>query len=180
MNESLIDYLKRKGEPDLPDETVPCLNCDQPMPAKAAFCPHCGPPAQDDESLDKGLSFFQAFLRIALIVLLFVVIASYKLDLPLDTVVDDIVEMVPGLEGDQVEMPGPEETPDDEDFKVVSLVKVNKANVRERAATDSKIVVVLKKGAEVKVLDAGDQWSEIETQGKKGWIMNNFLTSEIR
>jgi hypothetical protein len=180
MNESLMDYLKRKGEPDLPEDTVPCLICDQPMPAKALFCPHCGPPSRDDGSLDKDLTFFQAFLRITLIVLLFVVIASYKLDLPLDTVVDDIVHMVPGLEDDKIEVPKPEETPDDEDFRVVSLVKVNKANVRERAATDSKIVVVLKRGSEIKVLDAGDQWSQIEYQGKQGWILNNFLTSEIR
>jgi hypothetical protein len=70
--------------------------------------------------------------------------------------------------------------PKDADFKVVHTVKASRANVRSKPNTGSEVVAKLERGVEVKVIKNGDMWSQVEIDGKTGYVASSLLHSEIR
>lgn len=51
-------------------------------------------------------------------------------------------------------------------------------SVRTGASLDHRIVAMLKPGAVIEVIEAGDDWSQVRTSsGKEGWMLTRYLTS---
>lgn len=153
-----------------------CFICQAPLPPKALFCPNCGPPAPAEEDPEEGISFGQAFARIFLLVLLFGVIAVYKLDI---SVTQMIKETFTGTQP----VPAATETLEEEepDFKTIYVVNVSAANVRDKGSMEgSKILFVLERGSEVEILERGEEWSKIKIGEGSGFIANSLLVAKIQ
>lgn len=155
--------------------TETCNECKKPLPKNAIFCPTCGPPHIPDENPEKGIGLGGAFRRITFIVVLFGLIAFYKLDINLDSI--NIFELAPDAEIQEKTKAG--EIPQDDDFKLIHFVNVPRANVREEKSGKSKVVTVLKKGVRVTIVEKDENWSKIEVDGTTGWIATRLLTAQI-
>ena len=142
--------------------------CKYQLSPKDLFCPGCGPPSLPDEDPDEGLSIGQTALRIALILLLFMIIVVYKFDM-------DLRSYLPGFQSTEnlpVGKPA-------EDAKVVYLVAVPQANVRASGSPDAKIIFILEKGATVVVLQQGLRWWQVQFGGRIGWISSDLLMPKV-
>lgn len=179
MAETFLHYMKQKDKPEPSKEIRHCPDCREPMVPGAVFCGFCGPPSPAEENPEKGLTLFQTLLRISLILALFCAIVVYKLDIPFE----DTMTPGPAKPGDPHEAvmtPPPAIKPKDADFKVVHTVKASRANVRSQPNTGSEVVAKLERGVEVKVIKNGDMWSQVEIDGKTGYVASSLLHSEIR
>ncbi|MEE9259381.1 MAG: SH3 domain-containing protein [Nitrospinaceae bacterium] len=150
-----------------------CSVCHEPLAPEDIFCSNCGPPESPDlDPEDEGASRSEALLRIAALVLVFILIAFFKLDMTVGDLIPDF--LVPSPE--EVEL----EKPTDEDFKVFHTVNVSQANVRENPSMKGKIVTVVDQGMPLEVLESQGRWTKIRVNEKIGWISNKLLTSEVR
>lgn len=152
-----------------------CSECNKPIPDNAVFCPTCGPPHIPEENPDKGISFGGALRRIFFIVLLFSLIALYKLDVNWDSI--NIFELSPDADIREKTRAG--NIPDDDDFKVVHFVNVPRANVRAEKSGRSKVVTILEKGVRVTLVEKDENWSKIQVDGTTGWIATRLLTAQV-
>ena len=167
----MIGNANRKSGPES------CSHCRKPIPAGAEFCPHCGTPSLPGEEPDKGMGFGQTFIRIFLIVALFGAIVVFKLDLNLR---DDVQELSPS--GPAMKSSDAEKTvkPHVVDFKTSHHIKVAQSKVRRNPSKKSNVLMVLKKGAKVSILDGNEDWWKITGDGKTGWIAKEDLDTEIQ
>jgi SH3 domain-containing protein len=171
MSDSLIGNANKKSDPDY------CTQCREPLPAKATFCPNCGPPSFHEEEPEKGIGGGQTFFRILLIVALFGAIAIFKLGLNLGN--DEEISVPSGATMQSSD--GTKTTkPHVVDFKTVHQIKAEKAKMREKPADDGKILTVLNKGAKVTIVDSNDDWWQIKGEGKTGWIVKDELDTQIQ
>jgi hypothetical protein len=153
-----------------------CDTCETLLPAPGFYCVLCAPPEATKPDSEKGLSFSQSCLRIALLALIFMVVALFKLNI-------DPMQMI--QEQDVVE--SPLKIAEDEDYKIVFMVKVGFANLRDEPnSKTSTIIFVLSKGTQVEILDKKGKWSKIRShprpgdQARTGWLANSLLGSEIK
>ncbi len=148
-----------------------CPDCREPLPEDAAFCSYCtpNPPETDPE---EGLSRGQAWIRIFVLVFLFVAIASYKLDVNLIEQVASFLPVGPS--------PQSADFPHDQDFEVVIVVNKKTANLRNGPSLDSPVITVISKGTRLKTLERGDEWSKVKAGDQVGWMANSLLTAEVR
>ena len=65
-----------------------CDTCSSLLPAPGFYCVQCEPPSAPNSIIEDELTFSQAMLRISLLVLLFLVIAIFKLDI---NIVDELI-----------------------------------------------------------------------------------------
>ena len=151
-----------------------CDSCGSLLPAPGFYCVMCDPPALPEE--EPGLNFFQTFLRIDLIALVFIAVAIFKLDI-------NSVNLLP----EQGIPEAPLKVAEDEDYKIFYKVNVSFANLRDHPNTKtSKILFVLTQGTQVEVLGKKGKWAKIRSKskpGKKsrtGWLANRLLDSEIK
>lgn len=146
------------------------------MPAPGYFCTQCDPPEAPEPDPEKGLNVSQTFLRIALLTLIFIVVAMIKLEIDPQTLFPETVK---------------EEAPlniaEDEDFKLYFKVKVSLANLRDKPSSKTgKILNVLTQGTQVEVLEKKGPWSKIRTkpipgdQIRTGWVGSKLIDSEIK
>lgn len=172
----------------LDDTTYPQMNrkhqycdaCGTLLPAPGFFCVLCEPPEPPDPEPEKGLNPFQTFLRIALLVLIFIVIVVVKLNIHLqDPFPEEVSDEVPSEE--------PIEVAEDEDFRLIFLVKVKLANLRDTPKLNkSKIISTLPQGAQVEILERKGKWSKVRTmpvkenQAQVGWVVSKLLNSKIK
>ena len=61
----------------------------------------------------------------------------------------------------------------------LSSINVPMANIRLKPRRKGRIVMVLNKNDEVRILERKDKWSRIKAHGKIGWIRNSLLNSNI-
>lgn len=155
-----------------------CSECNEPLPARAAFCPHCGPPIPAENEPDKGMGFGQTFFRILLIVVLFGAVAIYKLDFNLSDKSDEISPARPNMKSP--EGGAAKEKAHATDFKTINKIKVDKSQVRQEPSEKGKVLTVLKKGTKVTILDSNEDWLKIASGGKTGWISKEDLDLQIR
>ena len=167
-NSTTYPNLKRKHQY--------CDVCVTLLPAPGFFCIKCDPPEPPDPDPEKGLIASQASLRIALLVLVFIVVAVVRLEI-------DLQNLTP----EEVASEAPHKIAEDEDFKLLFKVKVISANLRNIPNTKaSKIISVLSKGTRVEVLEKKGSWSKIrsntnpEEEPLTGWIASKLLDSEIK
>ena len=153
-----------------------CDVCGTLLPAPGFFCVLCEPPEPPESNPEKGLNTFQTFLRIALLVLIFIVIVLVKLEINLqDSFPPEVANEVPL------------KIAEDEDFKLIFLVKVKLANLRDKPnLKTSKIISKLTQGTQVEVINKTGKWSKIRTkpgkdeQARVGWVGSKLLDLEIR
>lgn len=56
-------------------------------------------------------------------------------------------------------------------------IKVGQANIRSAATVESKIVITLRQGDQLKVIGESGNWYQVELPGKKeGWIHKSLIT----
>ena len=153
-----------------------CDTCSSLLPAPGLYCVQCEPPSAPNSNIEDQLTFSQAMLRISLLVLLFLVIAIFKLDI---NIVD---ELIYNQKDTKLKIA------DDEDFKLFYKINTGLANVRSLPnAKSSKIIATLPMGTQVEILHEMHRgWSkvkykiEIGDQYKTGWIATKLLSSEIK
>ncbi|MZH04187.1 MAG: SH3 domain-containing protein [Nitrospinae bacterium] len=152
-----------------------CDSCNSLLPEPGFYCVKCEPPKGPDSFSEADLTFSQAMLRIALLTLLFVVIAVFRLDIDMGQVVSS----------------GSKETPlkiaVDEDFKIFFKVNTGLANLRSLPnVKSSKIIDTISLGTQVEVVGTERGWSKViykpgpGVKAKTGWIATKLLDSEIK
>ena len=153
-----------------------CDVCGTLLPAPGFFCVLCEPPEPPESNPERGLNTFQTFLRIALLVLIFIVVVVVKLEI-------NVQDRFPP----EVAKEAPLKVAEDEDFKLIFLVKVKLANLRDKPnLKTSKIISKLTQGTQVEVINKTGKWSKIRTkpgkdeQARVGWVGSKLLDSEIR
>ncbi len=162
--------------PNLKRRLQYCDVCGSLLPAPGFFCVKCDPPQPPEPHPEKGLNAFQAFIRITLLGLIFIVVAVVKLEINLQ----DLIQKETTKEI-------PLKIAKDKDFKLLFKVNVSFANLRDKPNTKtSKILYVLTRGTQVEVLDQKGKWSKISTKpepgkpSRRGWIGSKLLDSEIK
>lgn len=171
MDQSVLNSFAHEPE----RKYLYCDSCNSLLPSPGYYCVQCEPPQGPESDFEGELKFTQAMLRISLLILLFLVIAVFKLDVK----VTDVF------------LSSAQETPmkiaEDEDFKI--FFKVNTALVNLRSLPNmktSKIIGSLVMGAQVEVLKTERVWSKVKLKPqagetpKTGWIASKLLDSEIK
>ena len=147
-----------------------CISCNKTLPRGAAFCEHCGPPLLPGDT-ESGTTFWQAMQKISLLTLVFAVLVAYKADWDYQVFFNDVME-TPMEEKAQ-------DIPKDEDYQVFHYVNVPFANVREQPSKQAKIIGGAGKGERLTVLEPGDDWTQIDMGGKKGWVATRLLSNKV-
>ena len=149
-----------------------CVSCDKPLQPGAAFCEHCGPPVLPEETPESGTPFWQAMIKILVLTLVFAVIVAYKAEWNYEDFFNNVIEAPTAEQNQEV----PE---DDEDYHLIHYVNVSFANIREQPSKKSKIIGGAGKGERLIILEKGEQWSQVDMGGKKGWVATRLLSSSI-
>jgi len=152
-----------------------CDTCGTLLPAPGYYCVQCAPPMPPEPDPEKGLDGSQAFLRIVLLTLIFIVVAVIKLEIDPQDLFEETTEEVPL------------KIAEDEDFKIYFKIKVSFANLRDQPNTKtSKILFVLTQGTAVEILEKKGKWSKIRSkpgpgqESRTGWLASQLLDSEIK
>ena len=169
MDQSVVNNFRDEPE----QKKLYCDTCNSLLPAPGYFCVQCEPPCGPDSSVEDELIFSQAMLRICLLVLLFLIIATLKLDINI------LDELNYNQKETQLKIP------EDEDFKIFFKINTGLANVRMVPnLRTSKIIDTLPMGTQVEILDMVRGWSKVRyklvrgEQFKTGWIATKLLSSE--
>ena len=165
----------KKFRENLEHKDLYCDACNSPIPRPGFFCVQCGPPEGPVAVLERELTFFKMILRITLLILLFIMIAVFKLDI-------NLLEVLPKNQDiEQMNVAG------DEDFKIIFKVNAAVANIRNIPnIKSSKIIDSIPVGTQVNVNGVEGDWSKIKYRsGPKanfntGWIATRLLDSEIK
>ena len=152
-----------------------CGACNSPMPPPGFFCEQCGPPEGPVAVVEGELTFLKMVLGSTLLILLFIIIAVFKLDI-------DILEVLPSNQNiEQINVA------EDEDFKIIFKVNAAVVNIRNIPnIKSSKIIDSIPVGTQVNVNGVEGDWSKIKYRsGPKanfntGWIATRLLNSEIK
>jgi len=171
MSQSVLKKFREKPE----YKKLYCNTCNSIMPPPGFFCIQCGPPDGPVAFAEGKLTFSKMILRVTLLVLLFLVVAIFKLDI-------NVFEVLPNNQ-DETQIKAPE----DEDFKIIFKVNTGLANIRSLPnMKTSNIIDSISIGTQVMVNGVQGDWSKIkygsEFNGKlkTGWIATRFLDSEIK
>ena len=153
-----------------------CDSCEALLPEPGMFCVQCMIPEAADPNPQKDISFSQACSRISLLIIIFVLIVFYKMEI-------NPLKFFKNLDTNNV----PHKMPEDEDYKIYFNVNTGFAKVRDKPnSKTSTTLFVLTKGTQVEVLEKKGEWSRIRSKknaGKKvltGWLVSNLLDSEIK
>ena len=153
-----------------------CSGCGTELKRGELFCTHCGPPLlPPEEPPENGLSPGQAAIRILLLLVLFGGVVYYKIGPSVSGSGHPLFQPP----GGGVERTAPGNLPKDKDYQVVHRINVPFANLREKATTQSRVLEVLERGQEVKVLYKGEQWTQVEFRGRTGWVASRLLDSRV-
>ena len=171
MSPSALKSFREKPE----YKKLYCNTCNSIMPPPGFFCIQCGPPDGPVAFAEGKLTFSKMILRVTLLVLLFLVVAIFKLDI-------NVFEVLP-INQDETQIKAPE----DEDFKIIFKVNTGLANIRSLPnMKTSKIIDSISIGTQVMVNGVQGDWSKIkyspEPNGnlETGWIATRLLDSEIK
>ena len=152
-----------------------CDSCNSLLPASGFFCVQCDPPEGPILVPEGVLTFPQAMLRIALLTLLFLTIAIFKLDI-------NVIEVFSNNQ-DETKI----KVTEDEDFKIVFKVNAVMANIRSLPnIKTSTIIDKIPKSTQVMINGVEGDWSRIKYRAeiganfKTGWIATRLLDSEIK
>tara|TARA_B100000686_G_C16507909_1_gene820550 strand:- start:175 stop:690 length:516 start_codon:yes stop_codon:yes gene_type:complete len=152
-----------------------CGTCNSPIPPPGFFCVKCEPPKGPVVVVEGELTFLKMILRVTLLILLFLMIAVFKLDI-------NMIEVLP-INQDEKQM----KLAEDEDFKIIFKVNAAVANIRNLPnMKTSKIIDSIPIGTQVMVNGVEGDWSKIKYSSgpngnlNAGWIATRLLDSEIK
>ncbi len=148
-----------------------CISCNKPLPRGAAFCAHCGPPVLPEEVPESGMTFWQTMKKISLLTLVFAALVAYKVDWDYQSFFGGITETLVEEKAQDI--------PEDEDYQLIHYVNVSFANIRDKPSKQSKIIGGAGKGEHLIILERGENWTQVDMGGKKGWIATRLLSSSI-
>jgi hypothetical protein len=171
-----------------------CAECQRPMPEKAAFCPHCGPPFNLNDFSARRMSGFSAFFWILILCISFTGFLYYKEggrweELESGIQLEEFESKLKGLLQNEVTLlekensiseKGVEPEKEEKTYKVVMKVNIKALNVRSQATTRSKILGVLSNDEEVTIIESKNGWSHIKFKDKTGWVASRYLSAEIQ
>ena len=171
MSQSALKNFREKPE----YKKLYCNTCNSIMPPPGFFCIQCGPPDGPVAVTEGELTFSKMILRVTLLILLFLLVAIFKLDI-------NMMEVLSINQGEtQIKVPK------DEDFKIIFKINTGLANIRNLPNMKTgKIIDSIPIGTQVMVNGIQGNWSKIkyspELNGnqKTGWIATRFLDSEIK
>jgi len=146
-----------------------CISCKQPLIPGALFCETCGPPSLPVENVERGMTKGQTAASIAVMLFFFSTLVILKLGMSFEDVYSSLFP--PTIQEQAL--------PQDPDFKVIHYVNVKRANVRDKPSSEAKVLTVLGKGVQVKVLEPGEDWTKIDLNGKSAWISAGLLTTSV-
>ena len=149
-----------------------CETCGNLVPDRAPFCPRCGPPEVPDNNIKGGISIGKTYLGIFLLLMVFITIAIFKLDIKVDRTL--WVSLVGDISGSERQFPH------EKDYIVIHTIRGKETQVRENPRRSSNAFAVLKKGDSIKIIKVEGEWSMIEINGKSGWIFKDDMESEIQ
>ncbi len=153
-----------------------CSVCNTVIRPPSIICEHCGPPVLPPEDIPESINMFQALTRILVALVVFAGVVYFKAGPEVTKGVEKIITRIKS----QMPMSAPKETePVKPDFQLIHSVNVGRANVRAEPTTRSDVVVVVEKGQVLKVLQKNENWSQVQLDGKKGWIASRLLDSRV-
>jgi hypothetical protein len=168
--------IASKTYPNMKRKHQYCDVCGTLIPAPGFFCVLCDPPEAPESDPEKGWNASQTYLRIALLTLIFFVVAIVRLEIDLQKL---IIQEVSSEETLKVA--------EDKDFNLFIKVNVKLANVRDKPNTNtSKVIFKLTQDTLVEILEKKGEWSKIRSkpnlgeQERVGWIGSKLLDSEIK
>ena len=171
MSPSIIKVLRENPE----YKDLCCGTCNSPIPPPGFFCVQCGPPEGPILVVEEELTVLKTILRVTLLILLFLIIATFKLN----------INMMEGLPTNQDEKQM--KVAEDEDFKIIFKVNAAVANIRNLPnIKTSKIIDSIPIGTQVMVNRVEGDWSKIKYSSgpngniNAGWIATRLLDSQIR
>ena len=132
-----------------------CDTCSSLLPTPGFYCEQCEPPSGPASIMEGELTFYQAMLRISLLILLFLVIAIFKLDI---NVADELT-----FNKKEAKL---RSVPNSKTSKIIDTLSMG---------TQVEILHEMHRGwSKVKYrMESGDQY-------KIGWIATKLLSSEIK
>ena len=151
-----------------------CDSCNSLLPAPGFYCVKCEPPKGPASNLENQLPLSQAMLRISLLIILFLAILVFKLDLNVKEA------LIPQQGNTKIKVA------EDEDFKLFFKVNTGLVNIRSLPnMKTSKIIGTITQGKQVEILGTKGKWSKVKYKeesgaNKSGWIATKFLDSEIK
>ena len=152
-----------------------CGTCNSLVPPPGFFCIQCGAPEGPVAVIEGELTFLKTILRITLLILLFLIIAVFKLDI-------NMIEVLQ-INEDEKQM----RIAEDEDFKIFFKVNAAVANIRNLPnMKTSKIIDSVPIGTQVNVNGVEGDWSKIKYRSgsngnlNEGWIATRLLDSEVK
>jgi len=148
-----------------------CSVCRSPLSQGTIFCPNCGPPRFSKFDTETGLSLGKTAIRIGLLVLLFSAVVVTKMDIPW-------TEWFSAKPGEIMVIPE-KAVADDKDYELVHYINVSNANMRINPNKNGKVVLVVNKGDQIRVLEKGEYWSRVKVKDKTGWMATRLLTGTI-
>ncbi|MBC8283838.1 MAG: SH3 domain-containing protein [Nitrospinae bacterium] len=170
MDQSVLNSFRDEPE----HKYLYCDTCNSLLPAPGYYCVQCEPPHGPESTIEGELTFSQAMLRISLLILLFVILAVFKLDVKM-------MDVLPIGQEKKLQIA------EDEDFKIFFKINTGLANIRSLPnVKTSKIIASLPMGTQVEVLGSERVWSEVKfnseagDQAQTGWIATKLLSSEIK
>ena len=171
MSPSVLNSIGENPE----NKDIYCGTCSSLIPPPGFFCIQCGPPEGPVAAIEGELTFSKMILRITLLILLFLIIAVFKLDI-------NMIEVLP-INQYEKQM----KLAEDEDFKIIFKVNTGLANIRNLPnMKTSQIIDSIPIGTQVMVNGVEGDWSKIKYSSgpngnlNTGWIANRLLDSEIK
>ena len=170
MSPSVLKIIGETTE----NKDIYCDTCSSLIPPPGFFCIQWGPPEGPVAAIEGELTFSKMILRVTLLILLFLIIAVFKLDINMTEVLS--------INHDEKQM----EVADDDDFKIIFKVNTGLANIRNLPNMQtSKIIDSIPIGTQVMVNGIEGGWSKIKYSHelndnlKTVWISTRLLDSEI-
>ena len=160
-----------------PDSIIPdffCATCGAKVSSGGLFCKECPPILPIDEPEEIGISFEQALTRIFILILLFVSIAVIKLDISISSLflnnskVDYSSSLIIGKQ------------PSNDSYDAIHTVIASSANIRSKPSIKSQVIVQVKQGMNLVVIESNVSWSKVHVFEKTGWISSRLIKAEVQ
>ena len=161
-------FKKNKSDGIGPD--IFCATCGAKVFPDGLFCRKCALPLLPIiEPEEIGISFEQALTRIFILILLFVSIAVIKLDISISSLF---------LNNSKVDYSSSliiEKQPSNDSYDAIHTVIPSSANIRSKPSIKSQVIMQVKQGMKLIVIESNENWSKVHALEKTGWIASRLL-----
>ena len=152
-----------------------CAVCGAKILPKIIFCFECGPPdLPKKEPEETGISLEQAFIRIVVLVFLFVCVVIVKFDVSMD---DLFFSSDTILEADSLKF---REKNQGDGFELIHTVIPSLAHVRSKPSMDGQVIAVVEEGMNLIIVKKKPYWTKVHVFEKTGWIASGLIKSEVQ